>query len=328
MRLAQLVGGFLSLTASLAFSMASAADQVTITRLAGTVTILSDGAKVDAHVGSSLNPPLRIQTGSDGSLHIEQSSSALDIGPDTVVVVPGVAATERIIQEIGRVLYSVKPRKSRSFSVETPYLLSVVKGTTFSVTVEQASTMVALLEGSVEVSAPGSESLLLLPNQSARHAAGERAIVVTKVDTTAPPAKSQRTGATAATSVEPSKDSLADQAAAVSRDLSEITSARSVRGAAPSGGAVTPNPPVTSPPSTGSGSPSTSIPPPGSGPATPPAPPSAPDIPTLPPIPDPTPLPTPGDTAGEDDHNNGHGNDEDGHDESNPGKGRGKRDHR
>jgi len=45
----------------------------------------------------------------------------LDIGPSSVVVLPEQTAggnTEKIMQNLGRVLYSVKPRKTCSFAVD------------------------------------------------------------------------------------------------------------------------------------------------------------------------------------------------------------------
>ena len=316
---------------------AARAEHITITRMSGSVTVLADGSKVDARVGASLATPLRIETASDGSLHIEQESSALDIGPNSVVVLPQTAPTskwERIRQEVGRVLYSVKPRKTRSFEVETPYLVSVVKGTTFSVAIDERSATVALLEGSVELSSPEiDQPLLLKPNQSARRAAGERSIAVTTLDTSTRP---QARAGSVRSPLAPASAEV-DPRRSIQSDLREITAAYSDRRANTRAGS-TPQPvPSPTPPTPGSvGSPPSPPPPetggdaPGSAPV-PSEPPGSTDPDPVPTDPDPIPQPAPN-PGGQDedtddhgqaggDHNNGHGNDENGEDEGNPGHG-------
>jgi hypothetical protein len=311
------------------------AEQITITRISGSVSVLAAGSRVDARVGTSLATPLRIETASDGSLHIEQESSALDIGPNSIVVLPGTAPAskwEKIQQEVGRVLYSVKARKTRSFEVETPYLVSVVKGTTFSVAVDERSATVALLEGSVEVGSPDiDERLLLEPNQSARRAAGERSITVTTLDTSRQP----QARAGSARSPLAQTPSEADAAPTIQSDLREITAAYSDRRAhTRTGSSPPPVAPPTAPTAETPGSPPSAPPPdtsgdaPTSGPPTSGPPSAEPSSPTDP-DPVPQPAPDPGDQADADDHehdsgdhNNGHGNDDDGEDEDNSGKGR------
>jgi len=351
MRASKCVAVLVTLVSSLATAAIVTADEVTITRLTGSVEVLVNGSRVSARAGAVISTPLRIKTGSDGSLHIEQASSDLDIGPDTVVVLPGASTTERIIQEIGRVLYSVKPRKVRSFAVETPYLVSVVKGTTFSVAIENAATTVALLEGSIEVSGPGTnERVLLMPNQSAHRAAGERTIAVTKIDSAAPAVRPRaHTDGASSPLAGSSNDARQPQPLSVASDLSEITAAYADRRVHAIGNTpppvATPQPgptPVPTPdPTAPSGPPPAA--PPGPAPQPDPTPSPTPDptssvpLPPTPPVPDPPPPilsdPTtpPGpsdDNDGQHDHNNGHGNDEDGRDESNPGRGHGHRNRR
>jgi len=207
----------------------AATPSIAITRLSGEVKVFESGIAVVARLGTKLSAPARIETGANGSLRVEQASAVLDIGPNSVVLLPGESAAgkvEKVIQNLGRVLYSVGPRKSRSFAVQTPYLVSVVKGTVFSVAIEDGATAVSLLEGSVELLADGIEPVLLHPNETARRGADERAITVTKIDATVPPV-SPRAGTTAdAPAI--STTSIAASAptdATVLGDLSEITAA-------------------------------------------------------------------------------------------------------
>ena len=286
-------------------------DPVTITRVSGAVKISVAGRDVAAHNGAKLGLPAKIETGANGSLRVEQPSSTLDIGPNSTVLLPATdGKNEKVIQNLGRVLYSVKPRKARSFAVETPYLVSVVKGTMFSVAIEDGATSVSLLEGSVELVADGVDSVLLQPNESARHGANDRAINVTKIDTTPPvppqasaaPSSQTLTGSTSDASVAPVSE-------ATFADLNEIASVRRDVGAGPSVGAPpSPNAPDAAPtPSTPTPAPTPEVPAP---------PPPSPTVPV--PTPDLEPQPIPGDDDcgrgqcdNEDDDDRGPGNDVD-----------------
>jgi hypothetical protein len=321
-----------SVTALIAIAMSAlcasfaSAESVTFSRISGGVSVEVDGKPVAVRNGSVLKTPIRIVTSVDGALHIEQPSSSLDIGPDSVIVVPGTqgqtGVVEKILQELGRVLYSVKPRKSGSFLVETPYLVSVVKGTTFSVAIDESSTAVTLLEGLIEVSGPGTEDRALLqPNQRAVRAASDRTIAVSIVNTTAAivaPRASMNPPPASIQAFDPA-ETLSLQANRVAEDLGQITAAY-VETRAPTNTAPETQPTEPSTP----GAPELPIPP---QPEITPTPPVTPPEVTPTPQPDPMPIPDPGvgdDDDGhddDDDGNNGHGNDDDGHDDSNPGGG-------
>lgn len=303
---------------------AAAAEQVTIARLSGSVQISEDGKSVAPSLGIKLSLPLRVITGSDGNVRLEHMDAALDVGPDSVVVIPRVAqggsALEKIRQQLGRVLYSVKPRQSRPLVVETPYLVSVVKGTTFSVAVDERSASVALLEGSLQISGDGvDQTVLLAPNQTATRDRDARTISVTTIETSAPLLSPQA----AVPSSLPAAPLGFDQTSPINaqalqaQDLSEITAAYVSR--------TTPAPAPPTLPDPQPDQPSTQ---PQPSPEPQPSPPAEPEPvpPSLPPAPQPEPpMPEPDDdhhdneNDDDDDGNNGHGNDEDGRDNGNPG---------
>jgi hypothetical protein len=295
-------------------------DPVTITRVSGAVKISVAGRDVAAHNGAKLGLPAKIETGANGSLRVEQPSSTLDIGPNSTVLLPATdGKNEKVIQNLGRVLYSVKPRKARSFAVETPYLVSVVKGTMFSVAIEDGATSVSLLEGSVELVADGVETVLLQPNESARHGANDRAINVTKIDTTPPvPPQASAAPSNQTLSGSTSDASFAPANEATFADLNEIASVRRDAGAGPSVGAPpteAPGPGAPPSPNAPDAAPTPSTPaPPAPTPEVPAPMPPAPPAPTAP---VPTPEPTPGDDHcgrghcdSEDDDDHGRGNDD------------------
>jgi hypothetical protein len=313
--------------AGLSASLANAGtEQISVTRTSGAVTAIANGVGVAARVGAKLTPPVTITTGADGAVHLEQNSAALDIGPNSIVELRDTLSGAAVLQRGGRVMYTVRPRKSRDFSVETPYLVAVVKGTVFTVAVADAATQVTLVEGSVELQSEGiAEAVLLQPNQTAKRAAGERSIRVTTIDTTPPtqanPERSQPTALNDATATPVRFGELATSA-----DLNEIAATRLTEQRTRS----QENPPSTpNTPSTPASSPTTPIVPPP--PATPTAPtieptPGTPGVPITPPatqVPDVAPIPN-DDGQDNGDDNNGNGNDDDRDDDGNPGRNRGK----
>ncbi len=59
----------------------------------------------------------------------------------------------KIVQAMGSLLFKVEKRANQHFEVETPYLAAVVKGTTFTVSVDGETSAVHVVEGAVEVTA-------------------------------------------------------------------------------------------------------------------------------------------------------------------------------
>lgn len=326
--------------ASLSAPFANAGtEQIAITRATGAVTVTANGVAVDSRVGAKLTPPVTIKTGADGAVHLEQSSAGLDIGPNSIVELRDALSKAAVLQRGGRVMYTVKPRKARDFSVETPYLVAVVKGTVFTVAVVDDAAQVTLVEGSVELQGEGiAEAVLLQPNQTAKRAAGERSIRVTPINTTPPPqANLDRSRPTALNDATATPARFAELT--TSTDLNEIAATRVAqqRGRGPDTTLPSGPPPADTPSTdtTPAGTPtSPNVPGVPSIPTPEPPTPGTPSIPVTPPVtptPDITPVPNPAPTPNDDDRdqddddgNNGRGNDDDGDDDSNPGKGRGK----
>jgi hypothetical protein len=322
----------ISMTAIPAVAAEQSAEHITIARLSGSVQLSENGKSIAPRLGLKLSLPLRVQTSSDGNVRLEHAGASLDIGPDSTVVVPrgeqSASALEKIQQQIGRVLYSVKPRKSRPLVVETPYLVSVVKGTTFSIAVDDSSASVALLEGSLQISGPGvDEDVLLAPNQTATRERDSRAITVTKIETNAPPmppqAGVQSAPFAAPLGMEP-VGSL-DTQGLQTQDLSAITAAHVDRRV------PTPTQPEPQPqpgPVPGPQPQPDPVPVPVPQPEPQPQPVPEPEAPSQPPAPQPEPdddhhddddRDDDNDDDDDDDDNNGHGDDDGGKDNSNPG---------
>lgn len=128
----------------------------------GTVAITAGDAgqtALDARAGARLATPFSIRTGSDGQLVIARGQDVLTIGPGTRLEVPepvqtGQGIVTRIHQALGSILYQVEHRLKDAFEAHTPYLVSVVKGTTFNILVSADTSTVALIEGLLHVYTP------------------------------------------------------------------------------------------------------------------------------------------------------------------------------
>ena len=60
----------------------------------------------------------------------------------------------QMLQDFGRATFRIEKKATPHFGVRTPYLVALVKGTTFTVTADGNGAAVAVTEGRVEVSSP------------------------------------------------------------------------------------------------------------------------------------------------------------------------------
>ncbi len=106
---------------------------------------LSSNAKVDAGAV--------IVTGTDGQMVLERGKNIVVVAPNSQLVLPSnnKKGFTRVLQQAGTALYQVKKKKSHHFSVETPYMAAVVKGTKFTINLKSKEPSVSVLEGTVEV---------------------------------------------------------------------------------------------------------------------------------------------------------------------------------
>ena len=95
-----------------------------------------------------------VQTGANGRVRLVRTSESVFIGPNTVASIarrptPGMRTT--VLLERGSSEFQIQKRSKAHFSVETPYLVAIVKGTTFKVNVGARSARVSVAEGRVQV---------------------------------------------------------------------------------------------------------------------------------------------------------------------------------
>jgi ferric-dicitrate binding protein FerR (iron transport regulator) len=113
------------------------------------------GAFSPAVIGALVPVNSDLVTGNSGSVVLVRGGDRITISPESWLRVedraPGLM--DRFFQVLGRILYDVEPRKSRSFGVNSPLVATLVKGTTFQITTQSERAAVEVVEGRVEVTA-------------------------------------------------------------------------------------------------------------------------------------------------------------------------------
>jgi hypothetical protein len=95
-----------------------------------------------------------IATGSDGIAVLHNGADQIRLTPNSRLVLPSdqdEGLMTIIEQSLGRIFFSIGSRPDRSFEVDSPYLVVLVKGTRFAVTATYLGDSVAVTEGTVEV---------------------------------------------------------------------------------------------------------------------------------------------------------------------------------
>ncbi|MDY6922877.1 MAG: FecR family protein [Pseudomonadota bacterium] len=111
-------------------------------------------------VGQLLPVGSSITTGGDGRAVITNGDQRIVVSPNSrTTLAPETGGFTRILQDLGSALFQVDRRRQPHFRVETPLLAAVVKGTTFTVSVEPQGDQVHVAEGLVEVRANSGNSV-------------------------------------------------------------------------------------------------------------------------------------------------------------------------
>lgn len=139
-----------------------------------------------------------IETGKDGRVVLARGRETIAVAPNSRVQLPDeeVNGNTQVLQTLGSAFYQIGKEQKPHFQVDTPYLAAVVKGTAFTVTVDDGKSSVAVTEGLVEVATPDRADVeFVKPGFSALVTHGNASDVVvqetptTKDDSAAPEAK-------------------------------------------------------------------------------------------------------------------------------------------
>ena len=155
MRMLQLIGAILILFATPAFAGEGSAVWIVAQR-SGEVRVLRNGMQpASVNVRAALAPGDVVATGANGRAMLTRGDDYVVVAPSSRLLLPKEEQQKgftRLIQQVGTMLYKVRHTGVPHFAVETPILAAVVKGTSFTVIVEDDRAAVQVTEGLVEVS--------------------------------------------------------------------------------------------------------------------------------------------------------------------------------
>jgi hypothetical protein len=155
MRILQIIGALLILVASPAVAKDVAGSWI-VTQKSGDVRVLRSGAQpASVQLRAALSPGDVIATGVNGRAMLTKGEDYVVVAPASRLMLPREqqqSGFTRLLQQMGTMLYKVKRTGVPHFAVETPMLAAVVKGTTFTVVVDNDRAAVQVTEGIVEVS--------------------------------------------------------------------------------------------------------------------------------------------------------------------------------
>lgn len=131
-----------------------------------------DGGKTPLQQGAEIEPGSVVGAGDGGRATLSRGGTAMTLSPASETEIPADSdqgSRTTIFQRLGTLLLKVDKRPEQHFEVDTPFLAAVVKGTTFTVSVDSAGSAVHVVEGAVEVgSFDSGEVALVRPGQTAR----------------------------------------------------------------------------------------------------------------------------------------------------------------
>ena len=152
-------------------------ESIVVADLEGEVSVQDERGLHSASQGTVLEPPFTVRTGVRSSVTLIQGGTRITVKADSELSVPAPAAPgerlDTIRQERGNAHYDVERRLRTKLRIETPFLVSVIKGTEFNVVVDDAQAAVSLFEGRLEIQR-GDLSEDLNPGEIAVARAGAR----------------------------------------------------------------------------------------------------------------------------------------------------------
>jgi hypothetical protein len=156
-RLALIIFSSFALLTSPAAAKDARAPMWIVSQLSGDARVVHSGLQpVALKVNAELAPGDRLVTGATGRATLIRGSDYIVVAPRSELRLPSApqpSGYTRVIQNLGTMLFKVRHTGIPHFTVDTPMLAAVVKGTTFTVVVDQDRSAVQVTEGTVEVTA-------------------------------------------------------------------------------------------------------------------------------------------------------------------------------
>lgn len=134
-------------------SSAALAEEWIAERLRGTVMQLERNTWVALERGDVVPDGGKVRTAANGRLELVRGQESIALGPNTQIAVRDAAGQKMtsVIQSSGVVTIEAEKRNVQHFSVQTPILAAIVKGTQFTVTYSNGLATVDVASGVVQV---------------------------------------------------------------------------------------------------------------------------------------------------------------------------------
>lgn len=136
----------------LALAVPGFAEDWVATRLRGTAEQMVGGQWVPLERGATVLDGQSVRTGADGRVDLTRGAEVIQLSAGTQIEVhEGAGKITSIEMSSGMITAEVERRNVQHFSVQTPYLAAIVKGTIFRVSVGGGSAQVEVDRGTVQV---------------------------------------------------------------------------------------------------------------------------------------------------------------------------------
>ena len=136
-------------------ALAGNTDPWTVSEVNGKVWVDHDGTGWQAlKTGAVLKRASRVKTGMGGRAVLKRHGESIAISPNSRFRIPTSdekGPVAHFVQTLGTLLFKLQSRPDDPFNVRTPYLAAVIKGTTFTVTVDAEGAALHVSSGAVEV---------------------------------------------------------------------------------------------------------------------------------------------------------------------------------
>ena len=195
MRIVHVIAALLALIATPALAKEGPSAWI-VAQKSGDVRVIHNGLQpASVQVRAALSPGDVIATGANGRAMLTRGDDYVVVAPGSRLLLPKAEEKRgftRLIQQVGTMLYKVKHTGVPHFAVQTPMLAAVVKGTSFSVVVDNERAAVQVTEGIVEVSSITGDARRLVERGITVYIGRERPneIIEMKPGATVPPAAS------------------------------------------------------------------------------------------------------------------------------------------
>lgn len=142
------LGAVLALVPSVGF-----ADDWVVTKLRGGAAMLVGDDWQPLHRGDVVSDDRGLQTFAGGRMTLVRGKETIDMGPSTAIRIQDRDSQQytTVKQYFGSVAVEAEVRNVQHFSVETPHLVAVVKGTRFTVQSDETGAEVSVQRGRVAV---------------------------------------------------------------------------------------------------------------------------------------------------------------------------------